>query len=172
MKRQKAVRRCTCHSFGPVAFVVEQRPKRVRVVCQSARPREKADQLESVPGRGSAAAVISLSLSRPLSRPERVTLTKVWEEAEVEGACKNEERGLTRCRGGSQGTWEMHSSRCQSPHQPAASVGPVGPRRTPLRPTADPESHRQRTGYRPARSRGIASLDDSMGYRLLREPPG
>ena len=96
--------------------------------------REKADQLESVPGRGSAAAgdlfvsiwSLSLSLSRSLSRLGRATPTKVWEEAEVEeGACKSEERGLTRCRGGSQGTWEMHSSRCQSPHQPAASVGPV-----------------------------------------------
>lgn len=48
---------------------------------------------------------------------------------EVEGACKSEERGLTRCRGGSQGTWEMHSSRCQSPHQAAS----LGPRRAPPR---------------------------------------
>lgn len=50
----------------------------------------------------------------------------MWKKVEVEGACKSEERGLTRCRGGSQGTWEMHSSRCQFPHQ-AAHSGPTGP---------------------------------------------
>lgn len=51
----------------------------------------------------------------------------------MEGARK--ERGLTRCRGGSQGTWEMHSSRCQSPHQAAASSAgpPSGPTTGPLR---------------------------------------
>lgn len=68
-----------------------------------------------------------------------MTLTKVWEEAEVEGACKNEERGLTRCRGGSQGTWEMHSSRCQSPHHrrhPGSCRAPTDPTTGPLDPRA------------------------------------
>lgn len=88
----------------------------------------------------------------------------VWEKVEVEGACKSEERGLTRCRGGSQGTWEMHSSRCQSPHQ-AARSGPTGPHHE----VAGPESHRRDSGRRPSRSCGIASLDNPT--RTGRSPP-
>lgn len=48
----------------------------------------------------------------------------------MEGACKSEERGPRRCRRGSQGTWEMHSSRCQSPHHRAhrwSCRAPTGP---------------------------------------------
>lgn len=82
----------------------------------------------------------------------------------MEGACKSEERGLTRCRGGSQGTWEMHSSRCQSPHQ-APRSGPTGPHHE----VAGPESHRRDSGRRPSRSCGIASLDNPM--RTGRSPP-
>lgn len=82
----------------------------------------------------------------------------------MEGACKSEERGLTRCRGGSQGTWEMHSSRCQSPHQ-AARSGPTGPHHE----VAGPKSHRRDSGRRPSRSCSIASLDNPM--RTGRSPP-
>lgn len=111
-------------TIGPIQTTCRRRPRGDRNESASiCSPTRKSGSAESVPGRGFAGAVRSLCLYRGLSRPESATLTKVWEEAEVE-ACGNEERGLTRCRGGSQGTWEMHSSRCQSPHQRRNARGP------------------------------------------------
>ncbi|KAL0126960.1 hypothetical protein PUN28_005354 [Cardiocondyla obscurior] len=78
---------------------------------------------------------------------------------EVEEACKSEERGLTRCRGGSQGTWEMHSSRCQSPHQGLRLGAPPGPHHEVRRTL---KSHCRDSGRRPSRSCGIASLDNPV----------
>lgn len=102
-----------------------------------------------------------------------MTLTKVWEaargwkeRARAKSGGRDDAAGVPRARG-----------KCTvvdvNPPTTGCTVGPVGPRQAPLQaPRLDRKSHRQRTGHRPACSRGIASLDDSMGYRLLREPPG
>jgi len=94
----------------------------------------------------------------------------VWEKVEVEGACKSEERGLTRCRGGSQGTWEMHSSRCQSPHQAAQARAPPGP-------TTNAPGRRAIAGIPGTAHRDLAvslhwTIPSGRDDRLPRESPG
>lgn len=84
--------------------------------------------------RWSLCLYIEAFLPRPAGEQWRRCGRRRRRRRRAEGARK--ERGLTRCRGGSQGTWEMHSSRCQSPHQAAAGPPPgptTGPPRGPGR---------------------------------------
>lgn len=142
------------------------------VVCQSARPREKADHLESVSWkriRGSGDLFVSIS--RPLSRGRRGNSRRRCgrrrRRAEVEkGRAKSggwhDAAGVPRARG-----------KCT-----VVDVNPPTRRRgAPVRPhhgasARAAESHRRPAWRRPPASRGLPWLDDPTGCRLPRGQPG